>query len=109
MRPGGFGINPINALEVTDFPEPDSPTIANVSPFFKSKVTPRTACTSPACVSKETCKSFTSNNVFIFASPLFYLRIFGSNASRNPSAIKLNAKINILMTTAGMNIICGYV
>ena len=37
MRPGGFGINPINALEVTDFPEPDSPTIANVSPFSNQK------------------------------------------------------------------------
>ena len=32
----------------TDFSEPDSPTIARVSPCRSSKLAPRTACTSPA-------------------------------------------------------------
>ena len=39
---------PIIALEVTDLPEPDSPTIANVSPVYKSKVILRTAFKIPA-------------------------------------------------------------
>ena len=33
----------IIVLQATDFPEPDSPTIANVSPLCKSNVTPLTA------------------------------------------------------------------
>ena len=36
-------MDPRIALIVTDFPEPDSPTIASVSPFIKSKLTSRTA------------------------------------------------------------------
>ena len=40
--------NPINVLVVTDLPDPDSPTIASVSPFFKSKLTSRMAFISPA-------------------------------------------------------------
>ena len=35
-------------LAATDFPDPDSPTMASVSPRLRSKVAPRTACTSPA-------------------------------------------------------------
>ena len=35
-------------LVVTDLPEPDSPTMANVSPLFKWKLTSRMALTSPA-------------------------------------------------------------
>ena len=35
--------NCIIDLVVTDLPEPDSPTIAKVSPFFRSKSIPRTA------------------------------------------------------------------
>ena len=45
----------------TDFPEPDSPTIASVSPLYKSKETPRTACTVPPAVRKETVRFFTSS------------------------------------------------
>ena len=44
----GFSIRPISDLEVTDFPQPDSPTMAVVLPFSISKLTPRTDCTSPA-------------------------------------------------------------
>ena len=32
MRPGGSGISRNSAMAVTDLPQPDSPTIANVSP-----------------------------------------------------------------------------
>ena len=39
---------PINVLVVTDLPEPDSPTIARVSPFLRSKLTSRIALISPA-------------------------------------------------------------
>ena len=34
---------PIAAFMVTDLPEPDSPTMATVSPFIRSMFTPRMA------------------------------------------------------------------
>src|SRR5690625_5253629 len=43
MRPGGSGIRRSIESDVTLFPEPDSPTIASVSPRFTSKETPSTA------------------------------------------------------------------
>ena len=43
-----FAKRPIIALVVTDLPEPDSPTIARVSPLSKWKLTSRMALTSPA-------------------------------------------------------------
>ena len=42
------GLRRMMLLAVTDLPEPDSPTMARVSPRLRSKVAPRTACTSPA-------------------------------------------------------------
>ena len=42
------GFNRMMLLAATDFPDPDSPTMASVSPRLRSKVAPRTACTSPA-------------------------------------------------------------
>src|SRR5699024_11647642 len=50
---------------VTLFPEPDSPTIANVSPSCNSKFTSRTACTSPPYVRNDTDKLFTSKTFFM--------------------------------------------
>jgi hypothetical protein len=41
------GLRRMMLLAATDLPEPDSPTIARVSPRLRSKVAPRTACTSP--------------------------------------------------------------
>ena len=38
------------AREVTDLPEPDSPTIPRVRPGSRSKSMPRTACTTPFSV-----------------------------------------------------------
>ena len=43
--PGGLGINLIADKEVTDFPDPDSPTIPIVSPLFKLKLISLTALT----------------------------------------------------------------
>ena len=86
IRPASPWNNLVIALVVTDFPEPDSPTIARVSPLLIKKSTPLTACTSPASISKETCKLLTSNTLSdIYVAPFCYLRILGSNASRNPS------------------------
>jgi hypothetical protein len=42
------GFRRMMLLAATDLPEPDSPTIARVSPRLSSKDAPRTACTSPA-------------------------------------------------------------
>jgi hypothetical protein len=44
---------PMIAFVVTDFPEPDSPTMATVSPRLSSKFTPRIALTKPAVVLNE--------------------------------------------------------
>ena len=48
---------PIIALVETDLPEPDSPTIASVSPSYKSKLIPLTALTKPWFVLNEIVKS----------------------------------------------------
>ena len=48
---------PMTCLAVTDFPEPDSPTMATVSPRYTSRSTPRTAWTRPLAVLKETRRS----------------------------------------------------
>src|SRR5690606_12403162 len=85
--PGGCGINFISALLVTDFPEPDSPTIANVSPSYNSKLTPRTACTTPAYVLKLIRKSFTSNTFFFIAYTLLIYVI--SDQVRHVSRLQL--------------------
>ena len=57
--------NPMILRVVTDLPLPDSPTIAKVSPLYRSKLTSRIAWTFPAKVSKEISKFFTSKTFFI--------------------------------------------
>ncbi|VDH00550.1 Uncharacterised protein [Lysinibacillus sphaericus] len=96
------GNNRMMDFVVTDLPEPDSPTIASVSPLFKSKFTPRIAFTSPANVWKESSKSLTCNILLILLSS-YQSFIFGSSASRKPSPIRLKAIIKILMTRDGNN------
>ena len=44
------GSRPMQAIAVVDLPEPDSPTMATVSPGNTSKLTPRTAGTMPSAV-----------------------------------------------------------
>src|SRR5215470_4971205 len=59
--PGGSGTRRMIDKFVTDFPEPDSPTIPNVSPRFKRNEIPSTALTTPSSVSKYVLRSFTSS------------------------------------------------
>ena len=55
---------PIIALAVTDLPLPDSPTIAKVLPFSKSKLISLTACTLPDTVLKEIIRFLTYKILF---------------------------------------------
>ena len=50
MRPGGSGIRRISDSAVMLLPQPDSPTIASVSPEATWKSTPSTALTMPCRV-----------------------------------------------------------
>ena len=61
---------PMMEYAVTDFPEPDSPTIPKIFPGDKLKETPFTACTSPLGVLKEVCR-FCTESIFslIILSP----------------------------------------
>ncbi len=59
---------PITASEVTDLPEPDSPTIPSVRPRSTLKPTPLTARTKPSGVLNSTARSLTSSSVMT-ASP----------------------------------------
>ena len=43
MRPGGFGTSRMMESDVTDLPQPDSPTMPSVSPGASTKLTPSTA------------------------------------------------------------------
>ena len=61
------------AFEVTDLPEPDSPTIASVSQRINSKLIPRIALKIPCCVLNEIIKSLTSNIFSIILPPLLVM------------------------------------
>jgi hypothetical protein len=52
-------------MEETDFPEPDSPTMARVSPTLKEYETSSVALTTPSSVRKETDRFFTSRSGLI--------------------------------------------
>ena len=43
MRPGGLGTSRMIDSDVTDLPQPDSPTMPSVSPGASEKLTPSTA------------------------------------------------------------------
>ena len=64
-RPGDGGVapgsRPITASDMTDLPEPDSPTMPSVRPACRSRSTPRTASTRPASDGKETRRSRTDS------------------------------------------------
>ena len=81
------------AFEVTDLPEPDSPTIASVSPLFKSKLMSRTACTFPAGVRNETTRLFTESFFSILNYSSVPLRD-GLKASRSPFPNRLKEIIS---------------
>ena len=87
------------ALEVTDLPEPDSPTIASVLPLSRSNEISLTALTVPPCVRKETFRFLTSNILSIYYSST--PRSDGLNASLNPLPNKLKHIISNESTNAG--------
>src|SRR5580698_3727493 len=62
ILPGGSGISRISDIAVTDLPQPDSPTIASVSPSLTWKETPSTARLMPSGVRKWVCRFRTSSN-----------------------------------------------
>src|SRR3954466_14667789 len=62
ILPGGSAISRISDIEVTDLPQPDSPTIASVSPSLTWKETPSTAQLTPSGVRKWVCRSSTSSS-----------------------------------------------
>ena len=61
--PGGFGTRPITESALTLFPEPDSPTMARVSPSWSAKVTPSTAGSVPEVVLKTVVRSETRSSL----------------------------------------------
>ena len=67
--PGGFGINFKIASALTDFPEPDSPTIASVSPFLTFHETSLTALTVRPLTSNSTLRFFISKATFFHYIP----------------------------------------
>ena len=75
--PGGMGINLIKESMVTDFPQPDSPTIPRVSPFLRSKEIPSTALTVPQrvvkCVRKSSTDNITSVSILVSAVTIKYV------------------------------------
>lgn len=60
MRAGGEGSRPRRAKQVTDLPEPDSPTMPTVDPLGTERETPDTARTMPFRVWNETRRLLTS-------------------------------------------------
>src|ERR1700687_6232664 len=60
MRPGGSGTSRMIDSAVTLFLQPDSPTIASVSPRRTLKDTSSTALNSPELVKNTVCRFFTS-------------------------------------------------
>src|ERR1700753_3524121 len=61
-RAFGERVSPISVITVTDLPEPDSPTMATVSPRLTEKETPLTARTRPSSVANETWRSSISSS-----------------------------------------------
>ncbi len=55
MRPGGSGSRRMTASALNDLPQPDSPTMATVSPALTQSERPSTAGRTPARVNSETC------------------------------------------------------
>ena len=62
ILPGGSGISRRMDMEVTDLPQPLSPTIATVSPALTEKETPSTARLTPSGVRKWVCRFSTSRS-----------------------------------------------
>ena len=100
ILPGGSAISRRIDIEVTDLPQPDSPTIATVSPASMWNDTPSTARTMPSGVAKWVCRFSTSSRAMLGQSR-FASR--GSSASRSPSPSMLTASTVMQRKIAGKN------
>ena len=92
------------ARDVTDFPQPDSPTRPIVSPGATAKLTPSTArvdC-SPLRVNVTARSSTSSTGVRAqTAVTRTHLRNFGSRASRSDSPSSVKPSATMMMQSAG--------
>ena len=98
----GFCSSPMMESDVTDLPEPDSPTTASISPFSMEKVTPSTALTTPLRVGNSVTRSLTSSIAIGYR-----LLDLGSTASRMPSPRRLNASTVSVIARPGKTMACG--
>ena len=69
MRPGGSGMSRSTERALTDFPHPDSPTTATVSPSSTVYEMPSTAWTVPAVVSNCVTRSRISSSAMHLRLP----------------------------------------
>ena len=70
MRPGGLGTSRMIDSALTLLPQPDSPTIASVSPRRTWKETSSTARNRPELVKNTVCRPFTSSTFASGEAPL---------------------------------------
>ena len=100
------------ASDVTDLPQPDSPTRPTVWPGRTSKLTPSTATNgSSPCRVKVTVRSRTDSRgssllprvwTFSMVSVMVaYLLLLGSRASRSDSPIRVKPSATTMMHSAG--------
>ena len=101
IRPGGVGMSPIAACTVTDFPHPDSPTIASVRPRSSASETPAHRL-HDAAVGGEL-DAQVADLEQAHSTDL----IRGSSASRSPSPSRLKASTVTLIAAAGKRNSCG--
>ena len=90
------------AREVTDLPEPDSPTMPSVLPASRSKETPRTASTRPASEAKLTREiADREDGGYGCAHARPPAAEVGSRASRRPSAMRAIDTVSSVSAAAG--------
>ena len=82
MRPAGRVTRRMTDSALTDFPQPDSPTSATVSPDRTSQETPSTARTTAPEIAKWVCRSLTSRRTSLIGRQ----STTGARAPRRPWA-----------------------
>ena len=100
-RPGGSGTSRITDSAVTLLPQPDSPTIASVSPRRTVNETSSTARNSPEFVKNTVCRFFTSRTVVFLLRLGHQPRCLGSRMSRSASPNRLVPNTARLIATPG--------
>ena len=101
MRPGGSGTSRMIDSAVTLLPQPDSPTIASVSPRRTWNETSSTALNSPELVKKTVCRFFTSRTLASARRFAHQPRCLGSRMSRKASPNRLVPNTARLMAMPG--------